>query len=150
MSAIPRISTTIPSTDSLVSLLKQAAVFGEKRHSVLIGNVANIDTPTYKTRDLDTNGFQKALESAIYARRELKAPGSTITHPYGHGNTERSDSVDNPMLAEPRNITFHDGNNRSIEHEMAELSKNMMRQSFLIEVLSSQFSQLEAVISERL
>lgn len=142
-------STTNRPTDTLTNLLKQAAIFGEKRHEVLIGNVANIDTPTYKTRDLDTEGFQKALETTIHTLRDPKPPRYSDTHPYSNVGKSPSNSIYNPMLAKPRNITFQDGNNRSIEHEMAELSKNMMRQSFLIEMLSSQFTQLETVISER-
>lgn len=150
MNAISKTSSPILSTNSLTSLLKQAAIFGERRHDVLIGNVANVDTPTYKTRDLDTEGFQNALTAAIHAHRQPKAPQYTDTHPYLNKNNAISDAVHDPLLAKPRNITFQDGNNRSIENEMAELSKNMLKQSYLIEVLSSQFAQLEAVISERL
>lgn len=149
MNTIPG-SAKLSSANSLTSILKQAAIFGEKRHDVLVGNVANIDTPTYKTRDLDTEGFQNALAATIHTRREPRVPQIASTHPYLTPNSLPRNSVDNPILAKPRNITFQDGNNRSIENEMAELSKNMMRQSFLIEVLSSQFAQLEAVISERI
>ena len=36
--------------------------FTEARHSVLAGNVANLDTPGYKTRDLSVETFQKVCE----------------------------------------------------------------------------------------
>lgn len=140
---------SLRSGDSFLALLRRAAAFGEKRHEVLVGNIANIDTPTYKTRDLDTEGFQNALETAIKSRRSAAAPPDNSTHPY-LSEKKHSQSLYDPILAKPRNITFQDANNRSIEQEMAELTKNSMRQSFLIEVMSAQFRQLEAVISERL
>ena len=49
--------TTIP-------LLEKIARFGDKRHDVLTANVANIDTPNYKRRDLPVEAFQKALREA--------------------------------------------------------------------------------------
>lgn len=136
-------------SDSFTQLLQRAAIFGEKRHEVLVGNIANIDTPTYKTRDLDTAGFQNALAAAIEARRSPPVPGDYSTHPY-LAEKARTNSLSDPILAMPRNITFQDANNRSIEQETSELTKNLMRQSFLIEVLSSQFRQLEAVVTERI
>ena len=135
--------------DSLTRVLERAAIFGEKRHEVLVGNVANVDTPTYKTRDLDTEGFQSALEAAIEAKRSPPMPVDLSSHPY-LSDLPSKPSLYDPLLAKPRNITFQDGNNRSIEHEMAELSKNLMRQTFLLQVMSVQYSQLEAVIVERL
>ncbi len=137
-----------PQGNSIIQLLQRTAIFGEKRHNVLVGNVANIDTPTYKTRDLDVAGFQQALQSAIQARHSQSTDIDFSAHPYLN-NSGLQKSLDDPILAKPRNITFQDGNNRSIEQEMAELSKNKLQQSFLIQMMSAQFSQLEAVLSER-
>jgi flagellar basal-body rod protein FlgB len=139
-----------PVGDGLLHTLERAAIFGEKRHDVIVGNVANVDTPTYKTRDLDTKSFQKALEAAIEAKRQPGPPEYFPSHPYLNPKATAINALDNPMLAEPRNITFQDGNNRSIEQEMTELSKNIMRQTFLIQVMTAQYSQMEAVIAERL
>lgn len=150
---IPSLQSTpaaAPFGDGLIETLKQSAIFGEKRHDVLVGNVANIDTPTYKTRDLDTKGFQKALATAIESRRNPAPSQVFASHPYLRLPVSATDALDDPLLAEPRNITFQDGNNRSIEQEMAELSKNMMKQAFLVQVMTAQFGQLEAVIAERI
>ena len=37
---------------STIPVLEQVVNFTEARHGVLAGNVANLDTPGYKTRDL--------------------------------------------------------------------------------------------------
>ncbi|MCA8983130.1 MAG: hypothetical protein R3C12_11315 [Planctomycetaceae bacterium] len=59
--------TTIP-------LLEQVTAFGQKRHQVLAGNIANIDTPDYKTRDLPMQDFERALRLAVQTRRENLQP----------------------------------------------------------------------------
>ena len=135
---------------TITEALRQAAIFGEKRHDVLVGNVANVDTPTYKTRDLDTKGFQETLEAVIRERRSPSNLPDLDTHPYLQ-DKPRIDAaaLRDPILSEPRNITFQDGNNRSIEQEMVELTKNVLKQSFLLQMLSNQMGQLETVISER-
>lgn len=48
-------NTTLP-------VLEQAVSFAQARHGVLAGNIANIDTPGYKTRDLSPDLFQESLK----------------------------------------------------------------------------------------
>jgi len=168
--------TTIP-------LLEQVAAFGARRHTVLAGNIANIDTPDYRTRDLPVQDFEKAVQAAIAARRDNLQPQLTWTQAAGNASLEGSlnpadlshlqpgvNSLNVPGLVQKQpqqladyfpddlrvahdaaaaNVTFHDGGNRSIEHESMEMSKNASLQSFAIEVMLSQMRTLEAVISER-
>ena len=54
-----------------VPLLKQVAQFNERRQQVLTANIAKIDTPDYKTRDLPIEAFQKAMKKAV---QQLKSP----------------------------------------------------------------------------
>ena len=51
-------STTIP-------VLQEVVRFAQARHTVLAGNIANLDTPGYKVRDLSVEDFQGRLEAAI-------------------------------------------------------------------------------------
>ena len=62
-------STTIP-------LLEKVAGFGEHRQGVLAGNLANIDTPNYRTRDLPVEDFRQALKDAAELRAQPRSPGS--------------------------------------------------------------------------
>ena len=56
-------ATTIPA-------LEQTLTFAQRRHELLVGNLANLDTPDYRSRDLDVGDFQNALaESIVSARR---------------------------------------------------------------------------------
>ncbi|MBA3312038.1 MAG: hypothetical protein H0T47_01925 [Planctomycetaceae bacterium] len=131
-----------PNAPSSFELLRHMAVFGERRQQVLAENIANIDTPNYKTRDLDTAGFQAALREAVLAAR---SPGHAIEP----GSTPFTPDLFTARPTSPQSLTFQDGNNRSVEREITELSKNLLMQNFAVELMAAQTQLLAAVISER-
>ncbi len=61
---------------SVIPVLEQAVNFGQARHNVLAGNIANIDTPGYRARDLSTAVFQDRLKEAIETRNSPTSMGS--------------------------------------------------------------------------
>lgn len=150
-------STSLP-------LLKQVARFGERRQEVLAGNIANIDTPGYRMRDLPVAEFQQALQHAISRQQRPAAPGTASP---GHASPGLL-SLDSPtaplQLTEELfpeslftaqtpltqdHITFQDANNRSVENQFLQMTKNTLMQQFALEVMRSQFDQLQIAISER-
>ena len=52
---------------STVPVLEQVVNFTQARHGVLAGNIANLDTPGYKTRDISPEEFQSRLREAVKA-----------------------------------------------------------------------------------
>lgn len=60
-------STTIP-------YLQEAASFAEARHEVLAGNIANIETPGYRTRDLSPEVFQERLKELMQVNASRLQP----------------------------------------------------------------------------
>lgn len=148
---------------STLGLLEKAAVFGERRQDVLAANIANIDTPNYKTRDLPVEAFQKALQAAV-ARlhgRGSSSPSGASAHGALRGASLAP--VSSPASLEQlfpedlfqataaprRNLTFQDANNRSIETEFMEMTKNNMMQNFAVELMHAQMNLLQAVIREQ-
>src|SRR4029079_7600718 len=61
---------------SSIPVLEQVVNFTEARHGVLAGNIANLDTPGYKTRDLSPALFQQRLKEAIETRHQPDSPTS--------------------------------------------------------------------------
>ena len=59
---------------SSIPVLEQVVNFTEARHGVLAGNIANLDTPGYKTRDISPALFQEQLKEAINTRKEPVTP----------------------------------------------------------------------------
>lgn len=138
-------STTIP-------LLEKAAEFGERRHQVLVGNVANIETPGYRTQDLSVDDFQQALSQAIDMRHRQLSPSETALTAEEHAaefETVFGSQLNHAFEASPQNVTFQDGGNRSVEHEVTEMTKNLMRQRMAVDVMNAQMEMLRMVISER-
>jgi flagellar basal-body rod protein FlgB len=137
-----------------VPLLEKVAAFAERRQEVLAGNVANINTPTYKRRDLPVADFQEAMRNAVAQRTR---PGGTNSANAPHENASPTSSSDELFprdlfaaeVGEPKNITFQDGGNRSIEFEMMEMTKNAMLHSYAVELITAQTSLLESIIAER-
>ncbi|MCH7987683.1 MAG: hypothetical protein IID46_00880 [Planctomycetes bacterium] len=134
-----------------LTILENIARFGERRHEVLAGNVANISTPGYRMRDLPVGQFQQALEKVIMQRGQ-RSQGvdyknvnvQTSQREYNPFPSQLFDAVDVQSV----NLTFQDANNRSIEHQMMEMTKNKMMQAFAISLLQTQYQMLESAIRE--
>ena len=143
-------STTVP-------LLEHVVRFTEQRQKLLAGNIAHFDTPGYKSRDLPVEKFQQALRDALTARETQQVTTGVLSSGLPSTQTQQSGSIDRFFPKElfeantdnAQNITFQDGNNRSVERAMMEMRKNAARHRFAIEVITSQLNMLQTVISER-
>ncbi len=151
-------------TSQTSNLLKQTAKFAELRQDVLAGNVANIDTPGYRMRDLPVADFQNALKKAYESQTAQPAslhpplanpenPLTDLISPLATSNHSTNFFPETLFQASEKKtqpgITFQDANNRSIEQQMTQISKNSMLQSFATELLNLQYNQLQSVISEQ-
>ena len=133
-----------------IPLLEKMAAFGERRQEVLAANIANIDTPLYKMRDLPVDDFQQALKQAV--ERGAGTAGS-VGQPAAQAekgiNSYFPEKLFQSREAAADNLTFYDANNRSIEKQVTEMTKNTMMQQFAVEIMSAQMNMLQMVISER-
>ena len=130
-------STTIP-------VLQQVVDFSQTRHTVLAGNIANMDTPGYKVRDLSVNDFQSRLQQAIEMRHE---PPSSFE---GVSPGEIGLSGSEPLAEIAKNsktILHHDQNNVGIESQVTEMVKNQMQHNMALSIMVEQFHLLESAIS---
>lgn len=136
---------------STIPLLERLAEFGERRQEVLAGNIANIDTPGYRMRDLPVSEFRQAMRQAVAQRRG--EAGGTSLNPASSGRRSVESAFPSHLFRAveslPRNLTFQDANNRSIEHQVMEMTSNSLMQQFAVELMSTQYRMLETVISER-
>ena len=141
-------STAIPA-------LEQVVGFAQARHHVLAGNIANLDTPGYRVRDLSVEDFQNRLREAIRARDrpppasaagQFVSPGDPayLQKPTPEGDVKMAEVSRNP-----KSILYHDDSNVGIEHQVTEMVKNQMLHNLALTIMTSQFRLLEAAISER-
>jgi flagellar basal-body rod protein FlgB len=129
-------------SSSTIPVLEQVVNFAQARHQVLAGNIANMDTPGYRTRDLDAEMFQDQLKRAIDEQHRQRGAGD-INLTGGRG--------DNPFANVRQGlkaILYHDDSNVGIEQQAVELSKNQMQHNLAMTILTNQFQLLGAAISE--
>lgn len=130
-------STTIP-------ILQEVINFSESRHTILAGNIANLDTPGYRVRDLSPDVFQQKLREAIEARSQSNQPLSP-----GLAHSDPGDAM-RQVRESAKTILFHDDSDVGIEQQVLALSKNQFTHNMAISIMNSQFRLLQAAISERI
>ncbi len=140
---------------STLPVLEQVVKFTEARHGVLAGNIANLDTPGYPTRDLSPALFQVRLQEAIETRRQ---PARTDydsdpfgpTRPYSANRREdRHFAALQKVEASMNSILRHDEGDVNMEGQISEMVKNQQQHNLAINIMSAQFRLLKAAITER-
>ena len=126
-------STTIP-------VLEQVVNFAQMRHQVLAGNIANLDTPGYRTRDLSTDDFQTRMREALQARDQQNASFATP-------DTQLDPFA--PVKSNLEGILRHDDDNVGLEQQLMEIAKNQMQHNLAITIMNNQLQLIGAAISER-
>jgi flagellar basal-body rod protein FlgB len=102
------------------------------RHKLITSNLANIDTPGYRTRDLD---FRAEL-----ARASAQAAGSEL------GSFAYASYT--PVARQVRGLLERpDGNNVSVERESLLLAETQMKFNLGVQLVRDQFHQISAAIT---
>lgn len=126
-----------------VPVLEQVVNFTQRRHDILAGNIANLDTPGYRVRDLSPERFQARLKSAIDEQASRHSSHSFSGVATSHGNP--IDEVDDNF----QRMLYHDDSNVALEEQVREIGKNQTQHNTAIAVMVSQFRLLQAAITER-
>lgn len=130
--------------DTHITLLERSLDFRAQRNALLAGNVANLETPGYKAKDLI---FETALAKAMQAR----TPGPlTVTNPrHLDGRNATPLEMVKPVLIRSGNpIASLDGNSVDIEREMAKIGENQVAYQALIQMLTHKFLALKTAIRD--
>ena len=129
-------STTIP-------VLQEVIGFAQARHEVLVSNVANVNTPGYRVRDLSVDNFQQRLQEAIDLQQETETTLSL-------DEIRDQEAASMQQVRETtRDILYHDGTDVGMEQQVLEISKNQYMHNMAISIMSAQFRLLQTAISER-
>lgn len=113
-------------SDAVVQLLGIA----DRRHALIANNLANLNTPGYRTLRLK---FTEELDKALDAHGRL-LPGRTL-------GAERY----RPMFAD----ASADGNDVTLAREIGELNANALRMRVYLAVLNSRINRMKAAIEGR-
>lgn len=128
-------------------LANQVIGFAAARQQVIANNIANIDTPGYRMRDLDVKKFEKALSRAVDRSRRSNASFGALELPsmeaLSDTSGQRTSAAD-----DFRGIVFHDDNDRSIEKLTTAMVENYQKQQQAVNILRSQVRLLRAIVAE--
>jgi|SRR5271165_6414674 len=94
------------------------------RHKLITANMANVDTPGYRTQDID---FRSELQRVL-------APASGEMTPVSH--------------AVPGLLTRPDGNDVNLDRESLLLAETQMQYQLGVQVVRSEFHRLLSAINE--
>jgi flagellar basal-body rod protein FlgB len=125
------------STGSLPAL-EALLRFASERQRVIAGNIANVDTEGYRTRDLSESDFHRSMAEAYVARRESPV-GAWAMRPAGRAPS--------PAPAADAGSLKPGGNNVDLEIEMAKMVKNSALHSTVATLLAQQFTLLREAIA---
>ena len=119
-----------PLMRGLERVLDQSAL----RHQVIAANLANVDTPGYRTRDV--RPFAGEIEQAMAGEASPFAEASFAKPSF------------TPVAHEIRGLLERpDGNNVSVERESLLLAQNQLRFTVAVAFLKEQFHQISSAIS---
>lgn len=123
-----------------INVLDKAADGSWLRNEAIANNIANVDTPNYKRRDVS---FENELKAALQG-----ADTETLDGKVADLNSHNKLSYINPRtyVDVPQFSYRLDGNNVDIDNENVELASNQIKYNALIQSLDSEFRNIKSVI----
>lgn len=116
------------------------------RQNLISGNIANIDTPFYRARDVDFETALRAKRDEIYKTPQDKEPSLALATT----NEKHFDAIDLfPKISNPTvflrdgHMARNDANTVDLDIETSELSKN----SIMIQALDTASKKLGTIFS---
>lgn len=120
-----------------INVLDKAADAANSRNEILSNNIANVDTPNYKRKDVV---FENYLEQALIGPESLDERIADV-------NTHLSD-FGGMTYTDHSTLSYRlDGNNVDMDTESAYLAENQIRYNALVEQIGQEFSRYKTVLS---
>ncbi|PKG25175.1 flagellar basal body rod protein FlgB [Niallia nealsonii] len=117
-----------------ISTLENAINYSNTKQKVIAQNIANVDTPNYKAKDVT---FKESLSNAIEATK------TDTRHIDFTGTTKTGSSS---IVTKSNSVYNNSGNSVDVDKEMTELATNQIYYNALIDRISGKFTSLENVI----
>lgn len=117
-----------------IDMLSAVLDFRSERHKVITSNIANMDTPNYKPKDLV---FGDELREMMKDEVEMKTTGSSRECPSAG---ETLGKTDFEMVETGRKV--------DLDTEMANLAENNLMYNLTVELLARKFKGLDTVLKE--
>lgn len=119
-----------------ISTIEGALNYSSLKQKVISQNIANVDTPGYKAKDVS---FKETLNQAVAGSR--KAYRTDARH-----YEFKTNSFSNGTVTK-NNVSYnHTGNSVDIDKEMSDLATNQIYYNALVDRMSGKLSSLQNVL----
>jgi flagellar basal-body rod protein FlgB len=118
-----------------IGTLESAVNYSAVKQKAISQNIANIDTPNYKAKNVS---FKTELDNEL---------GKIATKKTDYRHFDLTGEGQNGIQIRQMATSFnHNGNNVDLDKEMTELAENQIYYNALVERLNGKFSSLQNVI----
>jgi flagellar basal-body rod protein FlgB len=108
------------------------------RNKLIASNVANLDTPGYKAKDVK---FERILADNM---DEITMKRTHVKHmDNGSGTIRQNEIVENPNPGRP------DGNNVNVDEEMLKLSENNIQYNVAVTLIAKKLQHIKTAIAAK-
>ena len=120
-----------------INILDKAADAANLRNELISNNIANVNTPDYKRKDIN---FEAILQAELGGEKNLyqavKSANEDLT------------TLDPQVYTDNASLSYRlDGNNVDIATEESYLAENQIKYQALIDLMSQEFSRYKTVLS---
>ena len=122
--------------DNALGIHPQALVMREKRSEILAANLANVDTPNYKARDLD---FKAVLSQTMSSENHLERTQQ------GHMSAPNTTLGGDLLYRNPQQASL-DGNTVEAHIEQSKYAENAVQYQASLRFINGKFSGLMSAI----
>ncbi len=120
---------------NFINVLEKAADASWTRNSLITNNIANVDTPGYKRKDISFN---------TYLMSELESTSGSLAKKVQNVDLH---NLDGYVYTDMGELSYRlDGNNVDIDTENVELASNQIAYQTLIESMNYEFNMLKAAL----
>ena len=125
----------------IIPVLEKVLDLRSMKHNSIVSNIANMDTPNYKTFDFIV---EEELEKAMKSRRNFELKKTQA----GHLGVRQIGSTNVRLKAIDSHRFTHraDGNSVDIDKEMAKMAENSLMYNASAQILSKKFQGLKNAI----
>ena len=123
-----------------INVLNKAAEASWTKNEIIANNIANVDTPDYKRKDLNFEALlSEALSDATLTTKNMdkKVGGLNLS------------SLNPQVYTEYSTLSYrYDGNNVDIDTENAYLADNQIKYYTLLDSMNHEFNRLKMVLNK--
>ena len=130
----------ITNQSSMLDIMAKSLDAYYLRSETISNNIANVDTPNYKRKDVN---FEDLLKKELSTARTSNIGNSNMT------STSGINGIRPEIYSQETDSMYRiDGNNVDIDNEMSELVKNQMRYSVVLSQLNKQFTSMRTAMGK--